>query len=122
MSNYLIDENYVLHFSPVLACWVGLKEAIFLRELHRCLKENPCRVADNNTWYRQTVIEWQQHHFPFFDEGTVKRLINHLREDGLIRVRDDLIQDKWTGANWYTINYDEVESLKGPTPRVKEKR
>lgn len=113
MSKLLINES-PLQVLPSLAVKVGLNEAIFLQQLHFWMgvakKSGAGREHDGKVWSYKTFDEWQQENFPFWGVSTIKRLVDRLAKTGLILV-EKLDSHRRIQTNFYTINYDLLESL-----------
>lgn len=122
MPNLLTDESPQI-YHPTLATWVGLNEAIFLAQLHYILTKNDKvgKFADGRKWYRDKPHDFVVKYFPFWDEGIVKRVIDNLRNDGLIMARSDLNKDPKDRSLWYTVYYEAIDRLTGPVDRLTQK-
>lgn len=120
--NTIIDDKALL-LLPQLAVAVGVNEAIFLQQLHYLMNcEDKGRVINGQKWIHNTITEWQEHNFPFWDEGVIKRTIKNLENDGLVissPAHNKLNIDR---TKWYTINYTILYALDEPVERIKNKR
>jgi uncharacterized phage protein (TIGR02220 family) len=91
--------------SPVLACRIGLPEAIVLQQICYWLEETPSGIEkDGQKWVYNTHEQWGEQ-FPFWSTDTVKRALNSLKKLGLIRV-EQLNKSKHDRTNFYAINYE----------------
>ena len=88
-----------------LAKEIGLKEALFLQQVHCWLLRSKNKV-NGSLWVWKNLRDWIKE-LPFFSEPTLKRTTKELRELGIIRV-GDYNKKKDDHTNWYTINYDHV--------------
>ncbi len=121
MCNLLINES-PLQVLPTLATWVGLNEAMFLQQLHYWMNNNKIgKVVDEVKWIRNTIDEWQESNFPFWDIGVIKRTIKNLEKDGLLLSNSQLNKMNIDRTKWYTINYAMLETLDGPVERIAAK-
>ena len=110
----IIRNENPLQIPPQLAAWIGLNEAVFIQQLYYWLSNEKVKghVVEGVKWIRNTLPEWQEN-FPFWDEGTIKRTIANLEEDNLI------LSCSFKGrSKWYTINFEKVEAISGPVPRL----
>lgn len=110
----IIRNEAPLQIPPQLAAWIGLNEAIFIQQLYYWLSNDKVKghVVEGVKWIRNTLPEWQEN-FPFWDEGTIKRTIANLEEDELI------LSCSFKGrSKWYTIDFNKVETISGPVPRL----
>ena len=96
-------QEKVLYVQPTLAVKIGLKEAIFLQELHFLLNDSKYS-SDGQKWVRKTMNEWLET-FPFWSKETLRRIIWKLAKDEIVSIARLSIK-RLDPANWYTINYD----------------
>jgi hypothetical protein len=101
-------QEKVLYVQPTLAVKIGLKEAIFLQELHFLLN-NSKYSFDGQKWVRKTIDEWLET-FPFWSKDILRRIVEKLTKSKIISVEKLAIKHLDT-ANWYTINYDVLNDL-----------
>ena len=93
-----------LVISPVLACRIGLNEAIVLQQICYWLEDTTSGVDhDGRRWVYNTIDEWTEQ-FPFWSEKTVKRALSSLRGMGLIYV-EQLKKTQHDRTNFYAINH-----------------
>ncbi|ORM64518.1 transcriptional regulator [Pantoea rodasii] len=91
--------------SPVLACRIGLNEAIVLQQICYWLEDTPSGVEKaGRKWVYNTHEQWNEQ-FPFWSSDTVKRALNSLKKHGLIHV-EQWNKSKHDRTNFYAINYD----------------
>lgn len=107
MSNLLIHEP-ALQVLPTLAAKIGLNEAIFLQQLHYWLKQTR-HWRDGRPWVYNTVAEWEKQ-FPFWSAPTIRRIVNNLREMGLVIATNEYNKMPIDKTLWYTIDYAKVPS------------
>jgi len=109
MSKLLLDEQPLV-LLPELAALIGLNEAIILQQINYWLnKKGVGRYHDGQKWVRNTYDEWQEN-FPFWSKRTIQRILDNLREAGLIQVAN-LNKTAYDRTNWYTIDYDHLDKL-----------
>jgi Fe2+ or Zn2+ uptake regulation protein len=101
MSKLLISEH-PLQVLPSLAVAIGLNEAIVLQQVHYWLQTKP-KMHDGRPWVYNSATEWQQQ-FPFWSVPTIRRILNNLREAGILEV-GNFNPDPQDRTLWYTINY-----------------
>lgn len=112
MNNLLISEP-PLQVLPTLAVKIGLNGALFLQQLHYwILRSN--NVKENTVWVYKSFDEWREQDFPFWSESTIKRTVSDLKKLDLITIKvfNKMKIDK---TNWYTINYQKLESMNRPS-------
>lgn len=113
--NLLISEP-PLQVLPSLAEAVGLKEAIFLQQLHYWLHKTEQMIDkqpekrelyehDGRLWIYNTYDEWAEQ-FPFWSIPTIQRTIYGLERDGFILTTDEYNKQKTDRTKWYTICYE----------------
>lgn len=110
-TKMLLDEIPVF-FSPSLAGFVGVNEAIILQKLYYLMQlDNFGKIHCGYKYIRMTTEEWIKE-LPFLDGGQVKTAIKNLVEDEL------LISTTFTGrSKWYSIHQN-IETLSGPVKRL----
>jgi hypothetical protein len=113
-----LTNEPALEISRTLAAWVGLNEAIFLQKLHNLLdQDDRTAMADGKKWIQRTLGELSTE-LPFWGQGEIKRIVRHLKQDGLITSRSDLSPGR---TSWYAISHDVLGNLDGPVERRKRK-
>lgn len=112
-SRLLIQEP-PLQVLPSLAVAVGLNEAIFLQQLHFRLLISK-HLHDGFPWYYNTAEQWAEE-FPFWSVPTIRRIINRLREIGIVLTSNAYNQMKIDTTLWYTIDYAALDSKRVITP------
>lgn len=111
MNNLLISEP-PLQVLPTLAVKIGLNGALFLQQLHYwILRSN--NVKENTVWVYKSLDEWIEDDFPFMSRSTLKRTISDLKKADLI-ITKTFNKMKIDKTNWYTINYQKLESMSLP--------
>jgi len=109
MSKLLIDEQPLVVL-PKLAATIGLNEAIFLQQLHYWLNSTVSTTFSETQWIRNTQDQWVKN-FPFWSKRTVRRVIDSLQENNLIFVTNEFNSKKTDKTDWYTINYEMLETM-----------
>lgn len=93
-----------LVISPVLACRIGLNEAIVLQQICYWLEDTNSGVEHGGRrWVYNTIDEWNEQ-FPFWSSDTVKRALTSLKKSGLIYV-EQLKKSQHDRTNFYAINH-----------------
>lgn len=111
MNTLLISEP-PLQVLPTLAVKVGLNGALFLQQLHYwILRSN--NVKENIVWVYKSLDDWIAEDFPFMSRSTLKRTISDLKKADLI-ITKTFNKMKIDKTNWYTINYQKLESMSLP--------
>lgn len=113
-SRLLIDEQ-PLQVLPSLACKIGLNRATFLQQLHYWLQKPGAHERDGKRWIYNTAKEWHEQ-FPFWTEEAIRKIVNQLREKGLIETTSRYNKRRADKTLWYTINYDAVNKLYDEPP------
>ncbi|MFJ8234236.1 hypothetical protein ACIQ34_00675 [Ureibacillus sp. NPDC094379] len=105
-DNLLVEEDPYHHFSTSLAERIGLKEAIILHKLDLLLDKSTTE-GEGYKWIRKTYAEWKKD-FPFWSEGTIKRIFQKLEKKGYIITTTDYNEILFDNTKWYRIDYDKV--------------
>lgn len=101
----LLFKRQPLVISPLLACRIGLNEAIVLQQICYWIEETQAGVEHaGRKWVYNTIEQWNEQ-FPFWSPDTVKRSLTSLKKRGLVDVRQ-LNKAKHDRTNFYAINYD----------------
>ncbi len=111
MSKLLINESPLV-ILPSLALLIGLKEAIFLQQLHYWLERSQYEKYGQK-WIYKSLENWQKE-FLFWSERTIQRVISALKKQEMISIKK--IEKN---RNYYTINYAKLDanmSLQGRQP------
>ena len=113
-SDKLINENAnYLRFEEELACYVGLSESVVLQKLYRLMQKGDWgRVVDGAKWIRMSLPDWENE-LPFLDESTIRRTLDNLVGDNLVRTA--VYEGR---CKWYTIDVALVQALDGPVERI----
>jgi len=118
----LINEHNIT-FSPALATLLGVNKAIFLQTIHYWQYKkslNPEKFKDHfydgDYWIHMTIENWVDQ-LPFFSKFnsknkhvTMQRLVDSLREDGLIECVSFDARDG-DQTLWYRIIHSELDNL-----------
>ena len=110
-SMALIDEEPIL-FLPMLACAIGVNEAIFLQQLHYWLKINgkaKRNKKDGEYWMYNSLEGWREQ-FPFWSVKTIQRIISKLKSQKLI-VTGNYNKLSLDRTIWYRIDYKMLATL-----------
>ena len=104
MNNLLISEP-PLQVLPTLAVKIGLNGALFLQQLHYWILRSD-NVKENTVLVYKSLYECIEQDFTFMSRSTLKK------EDLIItKTFNKMKIDK---TNWYTINYQKLESMSLP--------
>ena len=119
MSRLIVNESPLIVLRS-LALAVGLNEAIFIQQLHYWLDISDFEY-EGRVWIYKSLDEWCDE-FPFWSKSTVRRVINSLKEKGLLIVKQ--IYRNRRLVNHYTIDYKNLSKLeeKNPPKRAKKKK
>jgi len=115
MNKLLIDE-YPLMVLPTFAKKIGLKNAIFVQQIH-FLTQNKEQNNDIYThkdgymWVYNTLDEWQENYFSFISKRTLKRVIKKCEQEGYIISTSKYNKSEYDKTKWYRINYDKISEL-----------
>ncbi|MBO3463827.1 ArsR family transcriptional regulator, partial [Aetokthonos hydrillicola CCALA 1050] len=107
MSKFLIDE-YHLFYSPSLAAKVGRSAALILQRAYYWMGIKGGKIEKGVKWFYKTYEAWAAE--LSLSVSTARRAIASLKNQGLIKI-EKLSADTCYHANWYTINFAEVEAL-----------
>lgn len=101
----LLLKRQPLVISPLLACRIGLNEAIVLQQICYWLEETSSGVEhDGKQWIYNTIEQWNAQ-FPFWSPDTVKRSLTSLKKRGLVEVKQ-LNKSRHDRTNFYAINWE----------------
>lgn len=112
MNNNLLLDDHPILVSPKLAELLGLNEAIFLQQIHYWLKKST-HFYDGCYWTYGTHEGWQEQ-FPFWSISTVRRTITSLEKKGIL-FTGNYNKAGFDKTKWYSINYDNLESMSRPS-------
>jgi hypothetical protein len=107
-SRLLINEH-PLQVLPTLATCIWLNEAVFLQQVHYWTLGSQ-NVRDGRRWVYNTYEDWQKQ-FPFWSVRTLKRVVNSLRDKGLIVTTSEYNKLEMDKTLWYSIDYEALDSL-----------
>lgn len=114
VTKLLIDEEPLLVI-PSLAAQIGLNEALVLQQLHYWLKKSK-HEHDGRTWVYNTLAEWQTQ-FPFWSEDILQRTMRSLVKQKLAVVHK-FNQSNWDRTNWYSIDYEQLETYENKSVEI----
>jgi hypothetical protein len=91
---------------------IGTNETLILHGIMMCLQKNDENVECiyNRFWYHSSFENMHNDLFRFCSINTLKRAVENLRKNDLIEIRN-FNNGKRHKMNYYTINYERVESL-----------
>ena len=115
MSRLLIEENPLMVL-PTFAKEIGLKEAIFVQQIHFIIqnkkKNNDYRTfRDGHMWVYNTFKDWQKFYFPFVSVRTLRRVIDKCKEKGYIFHTEKYNKLDIDKTIWYRVNYEKIEEI-----------
>jgi hypothetical protein len=100
-----------VHFSPSLACLLGLNEALVLQLLHRKVVSEGVTIEGGDArWYVATAEDWGRE-LPFFSLSTLRRTLRGMRDKGIVQVRR-----LGPEGNAYRIDYDALNATDQDVP------
>lgn len=106
-----VVDGMQIPLSPSLAMAIGLNEAIVLQQIHYLMLIPVYgKTMDGKRWIYNSLPEWQRTYFPFWSESTVKRVLNSLREKGIV-VCGNFNVENFDRTLWYTIDYDALGAI-----------
>lgn len=106
-------SDKVLTINPELAVLVGINSAHIICQIEYWLKryrdtKSQDHYMDERWWVYNTYEQWQKGNFPWMNKRTIMRAFNHLRDQGLIIMRE---HENFKKGIWATINYDKLNEL-----------
>lgn len=108
----LFDEQPIV-VDKVLACKIGLNEAIVIQQVHYWIeinKKNNKHYINGRYWTYNTLQDWREKNFEFWSLDTVKRTFTKLENKGMLLV-GNFNKDRRDRTKWYTIDYNKLEEL-----------
>ncbi|BAZ39385.1 hypothetical protein NIES4101_53380 [Calothrix sp. NIES-4101] len=110
MSSKIITPETPLLIPPLLAAEIGWKEATILQQIHYFCGISKHIKDDGKKWFWKTLESWRET-LPFLSLSSIRRAIANLKDKfGLIEVKKHS-KETWYQANWFTINFEALESL-----------
>lgn len=115
MSKLLIDE-YPLMVLPTFAKEIGLKNAIFVQQIHfltqtKQQNNDIYTFKNGHMWVYNTIKEWHRNYFSFMSKSTLKRVIKNCEKDGYIISTDEFNKSEYDKTKWYRINYEKISDI-----------
>ena len=101
------NSELALRLSPTLAKSIGVNHALFIQKVHDFICKQGVKV-NGSCWYRSSYDKWDDV-FPFWSSRTIKRIVNKLRECGLLVTTSEYNESTFDKTLWYTIDYDELD-------------
>ena len=105
-------EDYAIRRVDVhLAKKLGLNESIVLMQIDYLINlESNDKYYDGSYWIYDSVEDFTTKYFNFWSPSTVKRVLNSLMKENLIK-KGNYNKAKFDKTVWYTINYEEASKL-----------
>lgn len=103
------DECRIHLVHDQLARAIGLNEAIVLNQI-AFLRNSFNKQIDGGLWFYMSVTDWLKQ-FPYMSRSTIRRTLDSLRRQGLIKTRDDLNKFGFDHTTWYSLNTEPIEEL-----------
>lgn len=101
------DEHGVYKFnadSKILPAVLGsVNKAVFLESLHKLIQGNR-KLHSKDVWIEKTYEEWHVN-LPFFSVRTIKRIVNDLRNRGIVVTKNRRGMDR---TLLYRIDYEKL--------------
>ncbi len=115
MNKLLIDE-YPLMVLPTFAKKIGLKNAIFVQQIHfltqtKQQNNDIYTYKNGHMWVYNTINEWHKNYFSFMSKSTLKRVIKNCEDDGYIISTDKFNKSEYDKTKWYRINYEKISDI-----------
>jgi hypothetical protein len=114
----LVNEGDMIPCSKALAVEFGVNGALFLQQLHFRIRgtRKAKSIQEGKYWYFCTLEEWVQEDFPFWCQRTIQRIIDKLKEDGILIVGNfnKMSRDR---THWYTIDYARMWKIESTRER-----
>lgn len=108
-NKLLVQGEYPLLASPLLAKAYGMAAATFLQKLHYCLLSSDAKKYKNRKYFYHTLENWVET-LGFYSISTIKRVIRKLKQIGILLI-EKLSKNKWLQTNYYAIDYKKLKSL-----------
>jgi len=115
-SKLLIDEPPILIQPSLAVALDDLNKAVVLQQLHYWVQRST-NVRDGRRWIYNTTKEWQEQ-FPFWSEGTIKRTMRDLRDQGIVVTANynNMPMDR---TLWYSIDYEKLDAIVQNHPSIR---
>ncbi|MFW5795471.1 MAG: hypothetical protein ACOCV1_08320 [Bacillota bacterium] len=127
MNKLLIDE-YPLMVLPTFAKKIGLKNAIFVQQIHfltqtKQQNNDIYTYKNGDMWVYNTINEWHKNYFSFMSKSTLKRVIKNCEKEGYIISTDEFNKSEYDKTKWYRINYEKISEIQKEIEKeIEEKR
>jgi hypothetical protein len=127
MNKLLIDE-YPLMVLPTFAKEIGLKNAIFVQQIHfltqtKQQNNDIYTYKNGDMWVYNTINEWHKNYFSFMSKSTLKRVIKNCEKEGYIISTDEFNKSEYDKTKWYRINYEKISEIQKEIEKeIEEKR
>lgn len=127
MNKLLIDE-YPLMVLPTFAKKIGLKNAIFIQQIHfltqtKQQNNDIYTYKNGDMWVYNTINEWHKNYFSFMSKSTLKRVIKNCEKEDFIISTDEFNKSEYDKTKWYRINYEKISEIQNEIQKeLEEKR
>ncbi len=100
-----MDHNSIRVFNASLAAELDEKSAMFIHQLHYWLNRPKIGyTVDGQRFIKNTYAGWTEpENFPFWSVKTVQRVVNKLRDLGILVI--EKARNKWDRTLLYCLNY-----------------
>jgi hypothetical protein len=112
-SKLLINESPLIILPSLAAALGGVEEALFLQQVHYWLTVAG-HERDGCKWIYNSYPDWQAQ-LPFWSTDTIRRIVGKLKGRGILRTSQQYNRLAVDRTNWYTIDYDALNALLGPS-------
>ena len=127
MNKLLIDE-YPLMVLPTFAKKIGLKNAIFVQQIHfltqtKQQNNDIYTYKNGDMWVYNTINEWHKNYFSFMSKSTLKRVIKNCEKKSYIISTNEFNKSEYDKTKWYRINYEKISKIQEEIEKeIEEKR
>lgn len=100
-------RTHLVH--DILAEIIGVDEAIVLNQIAFLSMTYDLR-HDGRRWCPMPLHRWREM-LPYYSASTLRRVLDALKEKGLVDSRTDLNRSKWDRTCWYSINEEGLREV-----------
>jgi len=108
---FVINDPHSMRISAELAVEIGYNESVVLLQLEYLIGISTTEEHDGDIWTYQTLDELRTNHFPWWSNSTIYRILNSLKNQGLIKIGNynKLGIDR---THWFALDVEGINKLK----------
>lgn len=103
LSRKTVLPESPLVFCPGMAAKFGVNEAIFVQQVHYCLRNLEGRPHEGRKWIYNSYAEWHEK-FSWLTPETIRKIVSRLKTTGMLLTKQLNIK-RGDARLWYTLDY-----------------